>query len=271
MELELMKRSNLYKEMKEGVELEIEEEIVSNFFNFFRQICVDEEKDFDETVALIIDIVILLDVDKFLENFWTIRIIDFYCFDTNDTLVRIVNLVEREKGSNLKNLDFKYNELALFQKILYYASPQFRELNETLRFVHVKYIEKASVVGAITETCQVVFDGKLVYINFILGEHTQVIFDYKIYRDEHASTLEGALYTLYEDYISKKDEAFAEKLFRDIANIYNHDRYNIISSNLALIFKCPDCSRAYSGRVDPTFDNVNIRSLKNYGTCMMCR
>ena len=204
MELELMKRSNLYKEMKEGIDIETEKEIASNFFNFFRQVCVDEEKDFDETISLVSNIVILLEVDKFLENFWTIKIIDFYCFDTNDTLVRMVNLV---KEFDLEDLDFGYNELALFQKIFYYVSPKLKELNNDLQHICFKHIvEVGSIDDTYSANYHVIVHNKPIIIGFSEKEREE---DAKFYYILCNSVCYGSIFIdncflfLYDDYLNK--------------------------------------------------------------------
>ena len=235
MELELMKRSNLYKEMKEGVELEIEEEIVSNFFNFFRQICVDEEKDFDETVALIIDIVILLDVDKFLENFWTIRIIDFYCFDTNDTLARLLNLFEEQ--SSLEKLDFNYINLALFQRILYY--PSSHELSDKMKTICIKHRKSTgNIMYMDIVKYWVIVDDKLSVMTFwVNDEQSIIVIDDK----EYNSYINIVLYEIYTDYALKYGKEYAEKIFTDIVTIANFERNEKRPTNIAEYFKCPVC------------------------------
>src|SRR3990167_2302687 len=237
MELELMKRSNLYKEMKEGIDIETEKEIASNFFNFFRQVCVDEEKDFDETISLVSNIVILLEVDKFLENFWTIKIVDFYCFDTNDTLVRMVNLAEREERTYLEHLDKTYTELALFQKILYYTSPSFRPLNDELKLIHIKWQDILGRSDILIRKYYTVVDDNLMSIQFEYNEgYNRVEINSIQYCDNYCDTICGALYAVYEEYILEKDETFAENFFRDLAIIYNYNAYINIPIVIASIF-----------------------------------
>src|SRR3990167_7236112 len=158
MEIELKKRSNLYKAL--------EEKITINFFDHFKQICDEEDKDYDETLILIFNIVILFDIEKFVKNFWTIRIIDFYCFDTNKTLVKFVNLAERE--SRDWSLDrLPYANVELFKDIMNYASPKVQSLNDKMKLVRIKYkVTIGDPEGEIDTTYYTIINDKLGHIRF---------------------------------------------------------------------------------------------------------
>ena len=214
MEIEVMKHSNLYKEL---------ETIPHNFFDFFHQVC--GKKDFSETVALIFDIVTFCNAKKFMENFWTIEILDFYCFDTNDDLVRMVNSIEYEKGTNfLGKLDLKYKNLALFKNIVNYASPELEELNNSLQIIRLKKYSIYSKMNIHIITYWIAIDNNVSNMHCIFDRNlsssdNSICIENLNYKSIFMNTI---FYNIYFHYSAKNGEEYGEKIFADIVTIYNN-------------------------------------------------